>query len=248
MVKISIVTAVYNRAKTISDAIDSVLGQTGCEIEYIVVDGLSKDGTEDVVRSYGDRITKYIREKDSGIYDALNKGVAAATGDVIGFLHADDVLAGTDIARAIAEPFKNASIDAVFGDLQYVDAENTNRVIRNWKSGQYDRSKFLYGWMPAHPTFYLRREHYQNLGVYRDDFQIAADYELMLRMLFKNQLNAKSIDKVLVKMRVGGKSNSSIANRLVANREDARAWSLNDLKAPMGLRWMKPLRKIGQYF
>ena len=248
MVKISIITAVYNRARTIGDAIDSVLGQVGCEIEHIVVDGLSKDGTEDVVRGYGNRITKYIREKDSGIYDALNKGVAAASGDVVGFLHADDVLAGPDVGRSIAEPFQNSTVDAVCGDLQYVDADNTEKVIRNWKAGPYDRSKFLYGWMPAHPTFYLRREHYEKFGGYRDDLQIAADYELMLRMLFKNHLMAQSIDKVLVRMRVGGKSNASIANRLVANREDSRAWELNDLKAPMGLRWMKPLRKIGQYF
>jgi len=248
MVKLSIITAVYNRGKTIADAIDSVLGQQGCDIEYVVVDGMSNDDTEEVIRGYGDRISKYIREKDSGIYDALNKGVAAATGDVVGFLHADDILAGPDVGRWISKPFDDETVDAVFGDLQYVDANDTNRVIRNWRSGKYDRSKFPYGWMPAHPTFYLRREHYQKFGVYRVDFQIAADYELMLRMLFKNKLHAQAIEEVLVKMRVGGKSNASISNRLVANREDARAWSLNGLKAPIGLRWMKPLRKIGQYF
>jgi len=248
MIKLSIITAVFNRGRTIADAIDSVLTQQDCDIEYIVVDGLSNDDTEKVVRGYGDRISKYIRENDSGIYDALNKGVAAATGDVVGFLHADDVLAGPQVGHWISQPFADESVDAVYGDLQYVDANDTDRVIRNWRSGKYVHSKFRYGWMPAHPTFYLRREHYQEFGVYRDDFQIAADYELMLRMLFKNKLKAQAIDEVLVKMRVGGKSNASIANRLVANREDAKAWSLNGLKTPIGLRWMKPLRKLGQYF
>jgi glycosyltransferase involved in cell wall biosynthesis len=227
--------------------INSVLKQSYSNIEYIVIDALSNDGTEEVVRSYGDKITKYVREKDKGIYDALNKGIANATGDVIGFLHADDLLASDSVAEKIAISFQDASVDAVYGNLWYVQETNIEKIVRRWTSKEFRASKFRFGWMPPHPTFYLRREHYSQLGGYRTDFSIAADYELMLRMLYKNKLQAKWIDAVLVKMRVGGKSNASLSNRLEANREDAKAWRVNGYRPPIGLRMMKPLRKVAQY-
>lgn len=245
--RISIVTAVRNRAATIQATIDSVLGQRGVEIEYIVVDADSDDGTADIVGSYSNRINRHIREPDTGIYNALNKGILAATGEIVGFVHADDVVGHADVLRQVAETFANPTVDALYGDLVYVDRLRTEKVVRYWKAKSFNRKKFIWGWMPPHPTFYLRRRHYLNYGLYREDFDIAADYELMLRMLYKHQLNAVYLDDLMIRMRVGGTSNVSIRNKLKANREDALAWSVNDLQIPACLRIMKPARKLLQY-
>ena len=247
-VRISIITAVYNRVTTIQSSIESVLNQRGASIEYIVIDGNSTDGTQDVICRYQGSLAKYVSEPDTGIYNALNKGIAAATGDVVGFIHADDMLANPYAIRGIATAFQDPSVDAAYGDLVYVDSEHPDRIVRYWKSGKAGTSRFLRGWMPPHPTFYLRRKHYLDLGGYREDFQISADYELVLRMLFKQQLKPAYIEDVLVRMRLGGKSNVSMGNRLLANREDRLAWQVNGLKPPMGLQLFKPLRKLYQYW
>ncbi len=246
--RISIITAVYNRASTLASSIESVLNQSYEGIEYIVVDGNSTDGSDEVVARYKGKITKYIRESDFGIYDALNKGIAAATGDVVGVLHADDLLANREVISSVAAKFENETIDAVYGDLVYVASEDTSQIARYWQSGNYNRKGFRWGWMPPHPTVYLRRQHFIDYGGYRVDFQISSDYELLIRMLYANRLKTAYIDRVLVKMRLGGKSNSSMRNRLLANHEDRLAWEVNGLKAPLGLRLLKPLRKLRQFW
>ncbi len=245
---ISIITAVYNRASTLASSIESVLNQSYDDIEYIVVDGNSTDGSEEVVARYGPRIAKYIREADFGIYDALNKGIAAATGDIVGVLHADDLLANRDVLSSISAKFDDDATEAVYGDLVYVSSDDISNIARYWQSGSYSRNRFRWGWMPPHPTVYLRRKNFIDYGSYRVDFQISSDYELLIRMLYANRLQTKYIDRVLVKMRLGGKSNASMRNRLLANHEDRLAWEVNGLKAPSGLRLFKPLRKLRQFW
>lgn len=246
--KISVVTAVYNRRSTIAETIESVLRQSWPNKEIILVDGMSNDGTDEVINHYRDKIHISIREPDKGIYDALNKGINAATGDVIGFLHADDVFASDKSLESIGTALASSEFDACYGDLLYVRQDNIDQIIRYWSSGAFNRDSFFTGWMPPHPTFYLKSNFYKQFGGYRDDFRISADYELMLRMLVKHKLRATHINRVIVKMRVGGKSNVSISNRLLANQEDNLAWQANDFKAPLGLRFTKPLRKLTQFF
>ena len=247
--KVSIITAVYNRVETISHTLESVLEQTHPDIEYIVVDGMSNDGTESIVSKYSDRIDKQVREKDQGIYDALNKGIRMASGDVVGLLHADDFFAHRDVVANIAQEFSaDHSTMGVYGDLVYVDRHEPTRTVRRWKSGDYEVSKYRWGWMPPHPTVYLRRECYLRHGLFRDDLHFAADYELLLRMMLVNGVPMRYIPQILVCMRVGGLSNASVSNRMQANREDANAWSVNGLRPPWALRLLKPLRKIYQYF
>lgn len=245
--KITIITIVYNNRETIADAIESVLAQTYPDIEYIVVDGQSTDGTVEIVKSYGSKITTFISEKDSGLYDAINKGIKLATGDVVGLLHSDDTFNTQDALKAVAEAFRNNRTDSVYADLVYVDREKPERVIRNWKSGSYERSNFLHGWMPPHPTFYVKREVYERLGLYNIKFTSAADYELMLRYLYKQGISTCYVPEVLVRMRVGGKSNVTLGNRWKANQEDYHAWQINGLKPYYYTRYLKPLRKLIQF-
>lgn len=246
--RISIITAVLNRESTIASAIESVLAQEDANIEYIIVDGKSSDRTLDIVGRYDGRIAKVVCEKDAGIYDALNKGIRTATGDIVGFLHADDLLAGPRVIREVAKAFHDPSVDAAYGDLLYVSPDAPDQIVRYWKSGAFRLNRFRWGWMPPHPTVYLRRERYLEFGGYRGDFQISADYELLVRMMFKLQLKTAYVDEVLVKMRLGGMSNASIQNRMLANREDYRAWAVNGLKPPIGLQILKPLRKLKQFW
>lgn len=246
--KISVITAVHNARNTIQDAIDSVGAQQGCAIEHIVVDGMSSDGTEPVVRSNESRISKWIREPDEGCYDAMNKGIRAATGDVVGFLHADDVLADPKALNRIGDKFLSGDWDAVYGDLVYVHANDTSRVVRYWKGGDYVRSKFQRGWMPPHPTVYVRKTVYEKLGSYLSSFGSAADYECMVRLMVKNNIKVGYVPEILVKMRLGGKSNATLRNRLAANRSDRQAWIENGMKPPLGLRFSKPLSKLPQYW
>jgi glycosyltransferase involved in cell wall biosynthesis len=246
-VKISIITIVYNNRETIADAIDSVLSQTYPNIEYIVVDGLSNDGTVEVVKSYGSRISKFISEKDKGLYDAINKGIELASGDVIGLLHSDDIFYSKDTVAGIASAFKAHHTDSIYGDLLYVQKEDTDKIVRNWVSGTYCRENFLYGWMPPHPSFYVKKECYQKYGLFNTSFKSAADYELMLRFLFKHSISTAYLPEVLVRMRVGGKSNVTLKNRIRANQEDYNAWVVNGLQPKFYTRYLKPLRKLTQF-
>lgn len=245
--KISIITATYNSERTVQAAIDSIKSQDYQSIEYIVVDGASKDRTMEIVQSNSDVICKVVSEPDKGIYDALNKGISLASGEVVGILHSDDFFATQTVITDVAEGFQDEEVDAVYGDLDYVDRERPEIIIRKWRSRVYTQNLFYNGWMPAHPTFFLRREHFLQHGSYDLSFFLGADYELMLRMMLRFKVQAKYIPKTLVKMRVGGQSNVSWKNRWIANQEDARAWKVNGLKPRFYTRWMKPLSKLAQF-
>jgi len=245
--KISIITATYNSEGTIADTIASIRSQDYKDIEYIIVDGGSNDNTMDIIAKAEGVVTLSISEPDNGIYDALNKGLALATGDVVGILHSDDVFASENTISSVAAKFIEKKVDAVYSDLQYVDQNDLNKVIRYWKSCDYNPKLFYKGWMPAHPTFFLSKRCFDEYGCYDLSFFTSADYELMLRMFVRHKVKSAYIPKTLVKMRVGGQSNVTWKNRWIANQEDARAWKVNGLKARFYTRWMKPLSKIRQF-
>ncbi|MEM1135773.1 MAG: glycosyltransferase [Bacteroidota bacterium] len=245
--KVSIITAVYNNSDTIIDTIESVLSQDYPLIEHIIVDGASTDGTLDLLGGYHEYLDKVISEQDNGIYDALNKGIREATGDVIGILHADDMFYSPTVVSDIIKAFTNPEVSCTYGDLIFIDRENKNNVVRTWKAGSLKPKAFEYGWMPPHPTFFVKKDCYEQLGHYDTDLKTAADYELMLRYLHKNKLPSAYIEKPLVKMRIGGASTKNLKNRLKANREDKLAWKKNNLKPKPYTRLLKPLRKIHQF-
>lgn len=244
--KVSIITSVYNNEKTIEDAIKSVLSQTYSNIEYIVVDGASKDGTVDVIKKYEDKISTFVSEKDKGIYDGLNKGVSLATGDVIAFLHSDDIYADENIITEVVEHFKSTNTDSIYGDLVYVDKEDTSKIFRYWKSGEYTFKKLSNGWMPPHPTFFVKKEFYDKYGKFDLDFGIAADYDFMLRMLGKYKISTSYLPKVLYKMRVGGASNRSLKNIIQKSLEDIKALKNNNIGGVHTII-LKNLSKIPQF-
>ena len=245
--KISIITVTYNSANYLKECIESVVNQSYKNIEHIIVDGLSTDGTLDIIKSYDSHLAKWVSEKDKDMYDAINKGMKMATGDVIGILNSDDILASNDVIGEIVNTFKTQNLDAVYGDLVYVDKINTNRIIRYWKGLKYNRLNFTFGWMPAHPTFYLKRDLLDKYGDYNSTYFSAADYELMTRYLYKNKISARYIPKLLIKMRVGGQSNVSISNRIKANRRDYMAMKNNLIPYPFITSILKPLIKFPQY-
>jgi len=245
--KISIITVSYNSAKTIRDTIDSVIQQNYHDIEYILVDGNSTDKTIEIIKSYGNKISKFISESDKGIYDAMNKGIQLASGEIVGILNSDDFYADADVLKNVANNFID-SIDGLYADLVYVDALNTTKIIRTWKSGAYKEGAFLKGWMPPHPTFFVRRKVYQNFGVFTNQLKSAADYELMLRFIHKEKIKVAYLAKIIVKMRAGGASNASIKNRIKANKEDRMAWKMNGLKPGVFTLIRKPLSKLTQFF
>ncbi|MGL4597689.1 MAG: glycosyltransferase, partial [Bacteroidia bacterium] len=185
---------------------------------------------------------------DQGIYDALNKGISLATGDVVALLHADDFYASSQVLKNVLTCFEENNCASVYGDLHYVDRTDISKIVRNWKSCPYSPDLFLKGWMPPHPAFFLRREYYQKHGPFDTQFKTAADYELMLRMLYRYKIGAVYLPQVIVKMRTGGVSNVSLKNRIRANREDRRAWKINGLKPKTFTLIRKPLSKVIQYF
>lgn len=244
--KVSIITITYNSAATLRDTIESVLQQSYPSIEYIIKDGGSTDDTLAIARSYGDKI-KLIFQPDKGIYDAMNQGLAAATGDVIGLLNSDDFYADNTVIQEVVNKFKTTSADSLYGDLQYVDANDTSKITRYWQAGEYNRLNFLKGWMPPHPTFFVKREIYKKFGFFKPEFKSAGDYEMMLRLLYKHQISAAYLPKVLIKMRAGGVSNVSFKNRLRANQEDRQAWKINDIQPKWFTLYAKPLSKVLQW-
>jgi glycosyltransferase involved in cell wall biosynthesis len=246
--KISVITASFNNADTITDTIRSVLAQDYADIEYIIIDGASTDDTLQRIEEFRPKITKIICEKDDGIYFALNKGIEQATGDVIAFLHADDIYANSSVLSHVMETFAKKNVESVYGDLHYVDRVDTGKIIRNWKAGEYKQGIFCKGWMPPHPSFFLKKSMYREFGNFNTIFRSAADYELMLRMLHKNEISTAYLPEVIVKMRVGGVSNVSMKNRFKANREDKRAWEINGMKPGLFTFIRKPLSKIKQFF
>ncbi|MGL4958419.1 MAG: glycosyltransferase family 2 protein [Plesiomonas sp.] len=244
--KVSIITATYNSAATIHDTLASLESQTYPDIEYIIVDGASKDNTLDVINHNCTRVSKIISEPDRGIYDALNKGIAAATGDIVGFLHSDDLLAYPEAIADLVNVFNIGEYDAVYADLEYVQQNDISKVVRLWKSGNYNKKKLKYGWMPAHPTFYMRRICYQKFDDFDLSYKIAADYDSILRYLWRSNVRAGYLPQVLIKMRVGGISNRSLSTILRKMREDIQAMRNNGLFWPVTLAW-KNLSKIPQF-
>jgi glycosyltransferase len=245
--KISVVTSVYNNAETIAEAIESVLSQSYDDIEYIVVDGASTDGTVEAIKKYEGQISTFVSEPDKGIYDGLNKGVSLATGDVVGFLHSDDLFEDETVVAKIAEAFQESKADSIYGDLTYVSKEDTSRVVRFWKSGVFTMNKLKRGWMPPHPTFYVKREVYEKYGAFDTRFKIAADYDSILRFLGKEKISTHYIPEVLIKMRVGGASNKSIKNLIQKSKEDLRAMKNNGV-GHVGSLLVKNASKVPQFF
>lgn len=244
--KVSIITATYNSAKTISDTLRSLEEQTYQDIEYIIIDGASKDNTLEVIQSHCSKVSTVISEKDNGIYDALNKGIEAATGDVVGFLHSDDLFAYPEAVQDIVDTFLKNDSQAIYADLEYVSKDDTDKTVRLWTSGNYSRIGLKNGWMPPHPTFYMKRDLYEQYGLFDLSFKIAADYDSLLRYLWVNKVSMAYLPKVLIKMRVGGASNRSLSNIIQKTKEDIQALKNSSLSWPQAIL-IKNLSKIPQF-
>ncbi len=245
--KISIITVSYNSEKTIEDTIKSVFNQQFVDLEYIIIDGGSKDNTMEIVNKYKDKITKVISESDRGIYDAMNKGIKSAKGDVIGILNSDDFYYNEEVLSKVINEFELDNFDAVYGDIIYVDNFDIKKQVRYWKAGEYKENKLNFGWIMPHPAFFVKKKVYNDFGLFNLDFKIAADYELMLRFL-KNNLQIKYLNKTLVCMREGGYSAKNIKQRISGWKELYQAWRVNNLKPPRWLFLTRPLFKIHQYW
>lgn len=246
-VKVSVITVVYNNVATIAGALESYMAQQGANTELVVIDGGSTDGTLDVLKRYEPHIGVLLSEPDHGIYDALNKGIRLASGDVVGFLHSDDVFADAHVLERIALSFTAPDVDAVYGDLEYVSQHDLHQVVRYWKAGPFRRELLTKGWMPPHPTFYARRELYLRRGGFDTSYKIAADYDCILRLLMPPLIRVQYIPTVLVKMRTGGASNRSLRNILIKSCEDYRALKRNGVGGLKALSY-KNLSKLSQFF
>jgi glycosyltransferase len=248
--KISIITATYNSKNTIIPMIESLNKQTYAYIEHIIIDGGSADGTLQILRPYLSQSTIVLSERDSGVYDALNKGLALATGDVIGFLHADDMLASSDVLSEVAKAFSNPKVDAVYGNLTYIDNLSGKKDIRIWQSSSYISGDLASGWMPPHPTLYVRKKWYTKIGNFNTALSISADYFSILQFFSMDQFESIYIDKIFVRMRLGGISNRSIGNKLKKSSEDWRALRLSGFSVLQAMKAliMKNTSKVKQYY
>jgi len=246
-IKVSIITVTYNSARFLGDCIRSVQMQNYKNIEHIIIDGKSTDGTIGIIKKYEAGISRWISETDKGMYDALNKGMKMATGDVIGILNSDDVLDNDHVIFNIVREFVANKADAVYGDLEYVAQEDTDKVLRVWKGMPYNRSRFEHGWMPAHPTFYVKRSLVEKYGGYETHYFSAADYEFMARYLYQHKISASYLPKLIVRMRMGGASNINIKQRLRANRRDYLAMKRNKIPFAFFVSILKPLIKLHQF-
>lgn len=244
--KVSIITAVYNSEQTIKECMRSIKEQT-YSVEHIIIDGKSTDNSLSIIKQEKLPNTKIISEADRGIYDALNKGFSMASGDIIGLLHSDDTFAHNKVIEKIVNTMV-CGVDSCYADLLYRSNTRPTKIIRYWKSGAYKRQNFYFGWMPPHPTFFAKKEIYDTYGSFNLSLGSAADYELLLRFLLKHKISTTYIPEVLVNMKVGGASNESIKARLLANKMDRKAWKINNLKPLLSTLYMKPIRKIPQYF
>lgn len=245
--KISIITVCFNSEKTIGDTIRSVVTQTHGDIEYIVIDGGSSDETREIVSSFGEGVARFVSEPDNGLYDAMNKGLALATGDVVGFLHSDDMLADQHVISCIASSLTTNNTDSVYGDIQYVDQEDTGKILTFRTSGNYHRYKFRFGWSPPHPTFYMKRTFYQKYGGFDTTFQIAADYDALLRYMIKYKITSVYDPRIRVRMRVGGVSNRTMKNVRQKWAEDYRAMQKNGFGNPI-THFLKTMRPVAHFY
>ena len=245
--KVSIITATYNSASTLADTLLSVEKQSYPLIEHIIIDGQSNDNTLQVVGEFN-HIHQVVSEKDKGIYDAMNKGIAFATGDIIGILNSDDFYADENVIEQVVKIFQTTNCDAVYGDLVFVDPLQTNKIARKWIAGKYSDQLFLKGWMPPHPTFFVRRDIYNQYGKFNLSLKSSADYELMVRLFFLHKIKVEYLPGILVHMRSGGQSTKSFMNRIKAHQEDYQAWRLNNLNPKWYTLFLKPIRKVKQFF
>lgn len=246
--KVSVITVSYNSIDTIENTINSVKSQRYSNLEYLVVDGASTDGTIDLLNQYSDNIDKLIVEKDSGIYDAMNKGIDTADGEIIGILNSDDIYTDDKVVGEIVDTFRSAKCDACYADLDYVDVNDTAKIIRRWRAGEYKDGDFYNGWMPPHPTVFIKKEVYEKYGKFNLSLGTAADYEIMLRFIHIHNIKVEYIPRTIVKMRTGGASNATLLNRLKANKYDRKAWTVNGLEPKPFTMLFKPLRKLTQFF
>ena len=244
--KVTIITATFNSAKTLALNLNSVARQSYKNIEHIIIDNCSTDCTLGLANSYG-HISRIISEKDKGIYDAMNKGIANATGDIIGILNSDDYLANEHTIANIVSEFKSTNAQATYGNLIYVDNKHPEKIKRVWVAGGYNPELFYSGWMLPHPTLYVKREVYEQYGIYNDSFKYAADYEMILRLLLKHKINIAPMREVIVYMLAGGAGNKDIGTRIKVNLEDRRAWQTVGLTPKWYTLYFKPLRKLWQY-
>lgn len=249
MMKISLITVTYNSASTLRDTIQSVLAQTYKNIEYIVVDGLSKDNTMDIVREYEPQFEgrmKWVSEKDCGLYDAMNKGVRMATGDVVGILNSDDFFTSNDVLEKVAAGFDDQT-DAVYGDLHYVHPDDLQHSVRYYSSKIFKRSLMRMGFIPAHPTFYCRRECFDRFGYYKTDYKIAADFDLLLRFIYVNRIRIKYLPMDMVTMRTGGASTNGLKSRMGGMHEHLRSLKENGVKSNRFILALRYFYKITEY-
>lgn len=246
--KISIITVSFNSQSTIKHTIQSVASQDYQNKEYILIDGASTDWTLDIISFLKDKINYFVSEKDNGIYNAMNKGIKASSGDIIGILNSDDFYSNNEVLSKVANIFEETDCDCLYGDLVYVDKGDARNIVRYWKSGEFSKRKLRMGWMLPHPTFFVKKEIYEKYGLYNLKLKTAADYEMILRLLHNDSIKVEYLPEILIKMRIGGESNSSFLNRLKGNYEDNLAWDMNNLRKPPFIRFLKPLRKIKQFF
>jgi len=244
--KLSLVTVVYNAQHSIGQCIESVISQNYLNLEYIIVDGGSTDNTLNIIEQYRQHIHILVSEPDLGIYDAMNKGIRLATGQIVGMLNADDQFADNEVLKSVAAAFKQYDADVVYGDMDIINQEQ--RIIRKWRSRPCNNNSFNLGFMPPHPTFYCKRELFEKFGFYSLNYGSAADFELMLRFLHLNKIRSFYLKKVMVKMLTGGVSSKSFKNRINAWRYDLKAMRKNGVTVPLLSLILKPARKIIQFF
>jgi glycosyltransferase involved in cell wall biosynthesis len=247
MLSVSIITTSFNSVTTINDTINSVLSQTYKNIEYIVVDGASKDGTIELIKSYGNRISKFISQPDNGIYEAINKGIKLATGDIIGILNSDDYFYDNFVIEKIVNSFYENNIEAVLGDVLFVNPKK-KALVRYYSSKKFKPNKFKYGFMPAHPSFYAKKELFEKIGLYKPDYKIAADYELLIRFLYISKIKFRYLNMPFVIMRTGGISNKALSSNIILNREILRACKENGIKTNYFLIYSKYFIKVFEFF
>lgn len=246
--KVSLLTVCYNSAATVADSIKSVRSQDYKDVEYIIVDGNSNDGTKEIIKANNDLIDKWISEPDKGIYDAMNKAIKMATGEVVGILNSDDFYSSSNVISQVAKAFNDSSVDAVFGDLVFVDPNNLKKVVRRYSSAKWSPEKFARGFMPAHPTFFVRRKYYEQIGLFKTDYKIAADYELLIRFLYVHKLKYKYLPLNMVTMRKGGVSSRGIRSNIILNDEIIRGCRENGINTSVFKVYPKYFTKLFELF
>ena len=245
--KTSIITVSFNSASTIQDTIESVIGQSNRFIEHIIIDGASTDGTVDVIKGAADKVNPTLiwkSEPDNGIYDAMNKGINLASGDIVGLLNADDFYSDTKVIDKVVDVFQKSKVEAVFGDLIVVDPNDLGRTVRTYKSNKWHPDRFGKGYMPAHPTFFTWKRNYEKFGLFETDYKIAADYEMLIRLLYTNKLSYKYLPGTMVKMRKGGVSSRGVRSNITLNNEIIRACRRHGIQTSTWKIYPKYFRKI----